>query len=193
MQRITISHGYDNMDRLNRRIDQLGKPETFSYGGNGNLVGTIDRKNQTATFTYDPLNRRTQASYADGAVATFQFDAAGRLLQADDTADPHRPITMAYDTLDRLLSETTLLGTVGYQYDALGRRTQMTAAGQSPVTYTYDHSSRLRTITQAPLNPVDIQYDAAGRRTLLTLPNGVSTEYVYDLGSRVPQRPRPPR
>jgi RHS repeat-associated protein len=181
----TITHEYDSMDRLNRRIDQLGKAETFSYDGNGNLVSTTDRKLQTTTFTYDPLNRRTQAGYADGAVATFIYDAAGRLLQADDTADPHRPISMAYDSLDRLFAETTSLGTVSYQYDALGRRTQMTVSGQSPVTYTYDAASRLRTITQAPLNPVDIQYDAVGRRTSLALPNQVSTEYQYDAASRL--------
>jgi RHS repeat-associated protein len=181
----TITHEYDSMDRLLKRIDQLGRPETFSYDGNGNLVSTTDRKTQTTTFTYDPLNRRTQASYADGAVATFTYDAGGRLLQADDTADPHRPIALQYDGLDRLLAETTSLGTVSYQYDPLGRRTHMTVGGQSPVTYAYDAASRLRTITQAPLTPVDIQYDALGRRTLLTLPNGVSTEYVYDLGSRL--------
>lgn len=116
---------------------------------------------------------------------SFQYDAAGRLLQADDTADPHRPISMAYDPLDRLMSETTTLGTVSYGYDTIGRRTQMTVSGQGPVAYTYDAASRLRTITQAPLNPVDIQYDAAGRRTLLTLPNQVSTEYQYDPGSRL--------
>jgi len=61
----------------------------------------------------------------------------------------------------------------------------MTVSGQSPVAYTYDAASRLRTITQAPLNPVDIQYDALGRRTLLTLPNQVSTEYQYDPASRL--------
>jgi RHS repeat-associated protein len=61
----------------------------------------------------------------------------------------------------------------------------MTVSGQSPVSYTYDATARLRTITQAPLNPVDLQYDAANRRTLLTLPNGVSTEYQYDEASRL--------
>jgi RHS repeat-associated protein len=181
----TITHEYDSMDRLNRRIDQLGKAETFAYDGNGNLVSTTDRKLQTTTFVYDPLNRRTQASYADGAIASFTYDAAGRLFQADDTADPHRPISMAYDTLDRLLSESTTLGSVSYAYDTFGRRTAMTVSGQSPVAYTYDANSRLRTITQASLNPVDIQYDATGRRTLLSLPNQVSTEYQYDFGSRL--------
>jgi YD repeat-containing protein len=58
-------------------------------------------------------------------------------------------------------------------------------SGQAPVSYTYDHNARLRSITQAPLNPMAIDYDAANRRTRLTLPNGVSTEYQYDLASRV--------
>ena len=181
----TLTHEYDTMDRLNRRIDQLGKAETFSYDGNANLVSTTDRKNQTTTFTYDVLNRRVRSEFADGAVATFLYDAAARLLQTDDTADPHRPIIMAYDPLDRPVGETSALGTVSYQYDALGRRTQMTVSGLSPVAYSYDAASRLRTIAQAPLNPVDIQYDALGRRTSLALPNGVSTEYIYDLASRL--------
>jgi RHS repeat-associated protein len=92
---------------------------------------------------------------------------------------------MTYDPLDGLLAETTSLGSVSYQYDAIGRRTAMTVSGQSPVSYTYDANSRVQTIAQAPLNPVDIQYDALGRRTLLSLPNQVSTEYQYDPGSRL--------
>jgi len=180
----SITHEYDTMDRVSRRVDRLGRVQTFSYDGNGNLLSTTDRKNQTTTFNYDALNRNAQSTFADGAVAMFNYDAANRVIQADDTADPHRPLTRTYDLLNRLLSETTTLGTVSYQYDALDRRVQMTLSGQSPVTYNYDAASRLRTITQAPLNPVDIQYDSRGRRTILTLPNAVSTEYQYDAASR---------
>jgi YD repeat-containing protein len=118
-------------------------------------------------------------------VATFAYYAAGHLILVDDTADPLRPITLAHNTLDQLVSETTALGTVAYQYDALGRRTQMTVNDLSPVPYTYDANSRLLTITQAPLNTADIQYDTMGRQTRLTLPNGVSTEYQYDAASRL--------
>jgi RHS repeat-associated protein len=113
------------------------------------------------------------------------YDAGSRLTLVTDTADPHRPIAFTYDPLDRLLTETTSLGTVTYSYDTAGCRTAMTVAGQTPVAYTHDANARLRTITQAPLNPVAIDYDAANRRTLLTLPNGVSTEYQYDLASRL--------
>jgi RHS repeat-associated protein len=181
----TLTHEYDSMDRLSRRLDPVGAAETYSYDGNGNLVSTTDRKGQTTTFTYDPLNRRIRATYADGSLTTFAYDAAGRLVQADDAADPHRPIALAYDTLDRLVAETTGMGTVAYAYDVLGRRTQMRVNDLNPVTYTYDAASQLRTITQAPLNPVTIDYDAVGRRTRLTLPNAVSTEYQYDAASRL--------
>jgi len=58
-------------------------------------------------------------------------------------------------------------------------------SGQPPVTYGYDPASRLRSITQAPLNPVTLDYDPAGRRRRLTLPNGVSTEYDYDPAGRL--------
>ncbi len=181
----SITHAYDPMDRLATRTDALGAVEHFAYDGNGNLLSTTDRKGQTTTFTYDASNRRTRVTYADGAIATFTYDAGGRLVLADDTADPHRPITLGYDSLDRLVAETTGLGAVAYEYDALGRRTQMRINDLSPVTYTYDAASRLKTIAQAPLNPVSIDYDAAGHRTKLTLPNGVFTEYQYDAASRL--------
>lgn len=72
-------------------------------------------------------------------------------------------------------------GVTRFTYDGNGNLLAVTDA----LNHTYDAASRLRAITQAPLNPVDIQYDALGRRTKLTLPNGVSTEYQYDVASRL--------
>ena len=178
-----ITHAYDPMDRLATRTDPVGAAEFFVYDGGSNLTQHTDRKGQVATFTYDPLNRRIGAAYADGSSTSFAYDAAGRLLQASDSVGG--TILNSYDTLDRLIAQSTGLGTIAYQYDALGRRTRMDAPGQASVFYGYDATSRLRTITQAPLNPVTLDYDTLGRRTLLTLPNGVSTAYQYDSASRL--------
>ena len=134
-----------------------------------------------ATFSYDALNRRTGASYADATV-NYVRDPVGRLTQLTDSIGV--TITNAYDTLDRLTSQTTALGTVSYQYDISSRRTQMTVPGQTPVTYTYDAASRLTSITQGS-NVVQFAYDAANRRSRLTLPNGVSTEYSYDASAQL--------
>jgi len=51
-------------------------------------------------------------------------------------------ITRAYDGLNRLTSETTPQGSVSYTYDAAGRRTTMTVAGQSSVVYSYDKGKK---------------------------------------------------
>ena len=119
----TFSHVYDNPvrpDSIEENIKALDLGP--DYYGSARFTSRLDA---VSCPRHDLLNRRIQSTFADGAVASFTYDAGGRLIQADDTADPHRPITLGYDSLDRLLAETTALGTVSYQYDALGRRTQM--------------------------------------------------------------------
>jgi RHS repeat-associated protein len=148
----------------------------------GNLIRHTDRKGQVATFEHDALNRRTQASYADGTITTFTYDAVGRLVRASDTAGGD--ILQTYDVVDRLIQQITGLGTVEYTYDTLDQRTVMHGLGQAPVTYGYDNNSRLTEITQGSQR-VDLAYDALGRRTRVTLPNNVATEYSYDAASRL--------
>jgi RHS repeat-associated protein len=178
----TTTHIYDAMDRLASRTDPVNATETFEYDGAGNLTHHTDRKGQVATFTYDPLNRRTDGVYVD-ATTSFAYDAVGRLVRATDSAGG--TIENRYDDLDRLVAQNQALGAISYEYDALGRRIRMQAPGVAPVEYAYDAASRVRSITQAPLNPVSFEYDTAGRRTRLTLPNQVSTEYQYDAASRL--------
>jgi RHS repeat-associated protein len=73
---------------------------------------------------------------------------------------------------------------VAYQYDVLGRRTQMTANGQQPTTYQYDAASRLTRVAQGTLF-AQLGYDHANRRKSLGYSNGTSSSYAYDLASRL--------
>jgi len=52
-------------------------------------AATIVKEALSPVCTYDALNRKARASYADGSV-TFAYDADSRLTRVDDTADPHR-------------------------------------------------------------------------------------------------------
>ena len=83
-----------------------------------------------------------------------------------------------------VIQEVTGQGSVNYQYDVLGRRTQMIANGQQPVSYGYDAASRLTQVAQGAL-AVGLGYDNVNRRTSLTYPNGTSTSYTYDVASRL--------
>ena len=178
------AYTYDSMDRLFTRKDALNRQEGYQYDPFGNLTQFTDRKNQQSTFGYDNLNRRISASYADSSSTTFTYDAVGRLMRATDTAPGAGVIDFFYDTLDRLILEVTPQGAVAYEYDAIGRRTKMTVAGQAPVTYQYDAASRLTQVAQGTL-VVELGYDNANRRTSLMYPNGTSTTYTYDNASRL--------
>jgi RHS repeat-associated protein len=187
----TTSYTYDNMDRLTGRKDPLLKSETFQYDASGNITKYTDRRGKVTAYNYDSLSRRTFIGY--GAVVTTKattyestvantFDAASRLTKIVDSKAG--TITLGYNNLDRLQSETTPQGAVGYTYDAAGRRTGLTVSGQTAVSYTYDDTNRITGITQGSAS-VGLTYDGAGRRAGLTLPNGVAVEYGYNRSSQL--------
>jgi RHS repeat-associated protein len=180
----TTTYTYESMDRLQTRRDALNRQESYQYDLAGNLSQFTDRKNQQTTFQYDALNRRTSAIYGDGTSTSFTYDAVGRLVKTGDTAAGAGTIEFSYDNLDQLIQEITGQGAVAYQYDVLGRRTQMTANGQQPVIYQYDPASRLTRVEQGSLFAA-LGYDNANRRTSLGYSNGTTTSYAYDLASRL--------
>jgi RHS repeat-associated protein len=187
----TTSYTYDNMDRLATRTDPLLHVETFQYDAAGNLTKSTDRRGKVTTYSYDPLERNNFVGFGTVTVGgnntyestvSYSYDAANRLTQAIDSQAG--TITLGYDDLDHLTSETKPQGTISYTYDAGGRRTGMTVAGQAAVSYTYDNLDRLTGITKGA-SSVTLGYDAASRRTSLTLPNGVTVQYGYDAASQL--------
>ncbi len=68
---------------------------------------------------------------------------------------------------DKVIKEVTPLGAIDYTYDAIGRRTSMTVAGQPTVSYSYDSNSRLtgiNTLINSVGQGFSLAYDAVGRR-----------------------------
>jgi len=186
----TTGYTYDAMDRVTEREDPLGNSDTFIYDENGNLAATTDREGRLTRFAYDALDRHTFVGFDEtaGSPPTYEssidyaYDAAGRLTEADDSANG--TITLTYDDLDRLTSEATPTGTVSYGYDAADRRTTMDTAGQAQTTYAYDAADRLTGITRGSQTPT-FTYDDANRLTSLALPGGVAMGYSYDTADRL--------
>jgi YD repeat-containing protein len=94
------------------------------------LVGT------SITYTYDPLNRLTGASYSDGTYYNYTYDAVGNRLTE---TTPQGTTNYVYDAANRLTS----VGGVSYTWDNNGN---LLSDGTS--TYTYDHANRLKSVVQ---------------------------------------------
>lgn len=183
----TTSYLYDRKNRL-LRVTQPGNLQTnYIYDDADRLTRITDAKSQQRNFSYDAANRLTQEEVKAGstvqALYTYTYDDTNRLITIGDGTNAW---SLSYDVVDRLTQLVSPQGTVGYTYDAVGRRMQMTATGQSAVTYGYDVLDRLTSLTQGT-QTYGYGYDDIGRRTSLTRPNGVTTSYAYDDANRLTQ------
>ncbi|MFZ3089203.1 MAG: hypothetical protein WA240_01135, partial [Nitrospirota bacterium] len=100
---------------------------------------------QLTNYRYDALNRISRIDYADGRTSDFSYDIAGNLIRVSDSIAGEA--LYAYDSLNRLISETTDRGIVSYTYDAIGRVIERRINGGDPTTYVYDKANRIRIIT----------------------------------------------
>src|SRR5579875_3458620 len=136
------------------RTDALTKSNSYSYDATGNLASHADRDGNVINYSYDALNRPTQAQYnipkGHGtqlqSTVTYTWDAGNRVTQAVDSIAG--TVTRQYNGLDRVTQEVTPQGTVNYTRDNIGRRSTMQVVGQSQVSYTFDNANRLTGISQ---------------------------------------------
>ena len=196
-------YAYYNTELLQTRTDPLGNSETYTFDANFNLTQFADRNGKTDKFTFDALNRLTDAKYATALLAapgveliyTYGINGSNLVTQAvqkipSGLTTTSTTVSRSYDGLDRLLQETFPSGSVVYTYYANGLRNTLTASGQSQITYCYDGVNRPTSIVYGScVSPTTVlagfSYDSDRRPGTLTLPNGVTATYSYDNSSEL--------
>ncbi|MFJ6194802.1 pre-peptidase C-terminal domain-containing protein [Micromonospora sp. NPDC092111] len=193
LTRVTDARGnstsvdYDSSDRPVTVTDPLGKQARQTYDVLGRVVSATDRRGKTTVTEYDGLGRTTFIGYGATAGPTYEstkrfgYDSLDRLATIDDSAGG--PLTLGWNDLDQVVSVTSPTGTVGYSYDAAGRRSGMTVPGQPAITYGYDQTGLIERITQGGTTAT-WHRDAAGR-TARVEQAGVTTRYAYDAASQL--------
>jgi RHS repeat-associated protein len=141
---VTTTYGYNDADELT----------SISYTNSGASMGAI-------THTYDAAGRRlTRNSTINGsastpAVASTSHDAANRLTQwgaqpvaydnnGNMTSDGTS--TFVWNARDQLVSVTNSAGTIGFTYDAFGRRRSRSHNGATSTYFLYDGQNVVREI-----------------------------------------------
>ncbi|MCK6549784.1 PKD domain-containing protein [Myxococcota bacterium] len=178
---------------------------------NGKVTQTIDPLGRAASRALDASGRATTMTLATGETLGFAYDPAGRMTADSKPATPEFPDGLSFAKVTRddgQLAETIDEAGVRwvYGYDAEGRRTSVSAAGEAPpkvvgydasgritrethangavVTYAYDVAGRI-TAESSIEGTLHRAYDAAGRVTSLVDPSGAEHRTEYDAAGRV--------
>ncbi|MBF6570938.1 MAG: RHS repeat protein [Candidatus Binataceae bacterium] len=174
--------------------------------GAGKRTDVTDKRGIKNTFSYDGLQRVTQAninstglSGFDQRKIAFSYDLLDRVLGMVDTVtgvsnSQSNTIGYGYDGVDNILTEKVAVGTnppstLTYNYDADSRRTSAAVTGTSSnasYSYTYDNDSELKTVSNGTLSAT-LQYDNDGRRTSLAVGSVTTTYGPYDKDSQLTQ------
>ena len=207
-----VSYTYDALKRLAAASEPNTGATNYVYDGVGNLASVTYPNAVTSAYTYNAKNQLTTLGIGKGgsniAGYNYTLDAVGHRLTVNELAG--RTVNYAYDQTYRLTSEavagasTGPNGSVSYNYDAVGNRTQTTStlAGVPSGTFGYDADDRLtsRDIYDADGNTISssgiannydfenhliqhggvtIVYDGDGNRVSKTV-GGVTTKYLVD-------------
>ncbi len=186
---------YDNLDRRVTETKGICAPPALAdrcdpptiivslYDQDDNLARLFDENGSRTSCRFDALNRDTscRVTRAAGVVgttqATYQYDGLSRLTRATDNNDPavnsdNSTLTLAYDSLSRVIEETQRIGTtrtraISGAWRAEGLRSSLIYPNNRAVTYAYDLLDRPATIADAGL-PTIAEYDYFGPRSFIT-------------------------
>jgi RHS repeat-associated protein len=119
---------YDSLHRATAITDPFDGTVGYDYDSLGNRTQLTYPDGKIVSYEYDPGNRMTQVNDWDGNITSYQYNAADQLLT---TLLPNGVTSSySYDEAGQLLllkheSETELLSSFQYTYDAVGNRTQV--------------------------------------------------------------------
>lgn len=190
--------------RLTATVDPLGARTTIELGGHGEPERTIDPLGRALTRELDDLGNLASVGLPDGSTWRFAHDALSRLVATTDptggtwsrqydangtavaTEDPTGVRWSASASLpDGTLTAGDGVHTVGFTFDALGRRTRTEQADGSAVLASHDRCGRPVELLDADGRLTRIERDAAGRPVAITDPTGAVTRHEYDRCGRL--------
>jgi len=175
----TFNH--NDKDLLQSVINPLSNQVSYDYNDNGSLRQKTLPDNQTILYSYDNFNRLQTIS---GAITgNLIYDNSDNIITATNSSGA---LNYNYDGLNRITSYSDYYGnTVSYGYDLSGNITSITYPGNKVVQYTYYDDNLLRTVKDWYNNVTTYIYRNDGSVQEVQYPNGTKKTYTYDAAGRV--------
>jgi RHS repeat-associated protein len=181
----TEMYAYDELNRRTSETLTADRTTAYVYDGSGNLTQVADGFGITG-YGYDELNRPCYVAPTDAGggscltppagATTFRYDAAGKRtktsypngVNVDEAPDlSGKPTTITTGTGTNAVSRNYTYANLGNAKTGALVQT-MQVNGGATTSYTYDSSSRLKTLrigSTPGVDEVTYNYDKAGNRT----------------------------
>ena len=176
---------YDSRGLRSRLVDPTGQSTALAHDANGNLLSQDDDSGGSPwRLGYDPSNQLMQVEIG-GAVKPLVRDAAGRVIEASDSAG--RTVRFSYDEVGRALGVESPDGTqmIERTYDVVGNLVAQVDPLGGATLYAYDAANRLTETTFPDGSKEQRTYDLAGRLVGFKDRLGRTTSYHYDATDRL--------
>lgn len=175
----TLNH--NTKDLLQNIINPLSNQVSYEYNDDGTLKQKTLPNNQTISYSYDNLNRLQTISGA--TIGNIIYDNSDNIISANNSIGT---ISYTYDGLNRITSHSDYYGnTVSYTYDLSGNILSVTYPGNKVVEYTYYDDNLLHTVKDWNNNVTSYLYRNDGSIQEVLYPNGTKKTYTYDAAGRV--------
>lgn len=159
VQRSILRYGYDRQGRLSEFADPAG----FQ-----------------CSYTYDTAGRKTREKLRNGAVWFFEFDQAGRCIQAKGQGSFDEKV-IRYANTERVTEVTDSRGGLWrYQWNQYGQVESLTTPLGHTTANTFDDHGRLSKVTNPNGESHKFVYDDRGDRTAVIDPAGATTRFEYN-------------
>jgi len=189
----TVGTDYDTEGHLVSQLDGAGQATTYHWDPQGRLEWTKDPLLRQTSFSYDPAGNRTSSTDPANGVTTWAYDAADQVSSiAYSNGRTPGVSAIGYDANGRRTTMADGTGTSTWAWDSLGRLVaQTTGAGVNgagaTVGYGYDLEGNVTSIDypDSPTHRVVRAYDDAGRLASVTDWLGHTTTFAHDADDEV--------
>ncbi|WP_068786955.1 RHS repeat-associated core domain-containing protein [Paenibacillus phocaensis] len=172
------SYSYNKRGLVESTVNPLQEATSMTYDGNGSVKSVIAPDHTTTQYEYDRRNRLTEIRYGDGQQVTFGYDLANRRLTMDDATGQTR---YNYDALGRLTEMIDPRGrNVRYEWTTTGQRSRIIYPDNTSVVYDYDKAGQITQVTDGQGRKTGYGYNLNGQVTSRILPGGETSSYQYD-------------
>lgn len=168
---------YDADGRMIKETDFGGRITRYAYDKDGQVSEITNNANQRTELKRNAAGAVLTVNCDDGSRITYEYDARGYLIKADNG---DCPVAREYDAAGRLILEQQGEHIITSKYDAAGNRITRRSSLDRETTFAWDGNGQISSIRTGRFDPIHFEYDARQCETARYIPGGVRINQAFD-------------